>query len=94
MKAIQDVILREIAGEHLLIPVGQAALQIHGMINLSESGLLLWNKLQRDCTEQELVDVILAEYDVDRETAAADVRAFVANMMEVGLLCESNGEAT
>lgn len=89
MKAIQDVVLREIAGEHILIPTGQAALRIHGMINLSESGLVLWNRLQSDCTEQALVDAILAEYDVDRETAAADVRAFVAQMTEVGLLEES-----
>lgn len=89
MKAIQDVVLREIAGEHLLIPTGQAALRIHGMINLSESGLVLWSQLQSDCTEQALVDAILAEYDVDRETAAADVRAFVAQMTEVGLLEES-----
>lgn len=88
MKAIQDVVLREIAGEHILIPTGQAALRIHGMINLSESGLVLWNRLQSDCTEQALVDAILAEYDVDRETAAADVRAFVAQMTEVGLLEE------
>lgn len=88
MKAIQDVVLREIAGEHLLIPTGQAALRIHGMVNLSESGLVLWNQLQSDCTEQALVDAILAEYDVDRETAAADVRAFVAQMTEVGLLEE------
>lgn len=86
LKAIQDVILREIAGEHLLIPVGQAALRIHGMVNLSESGLVLWNRLQSDCTEQMLVDALLAEYDVDRETAAADVRAFVAQMTKVGLL--------
>lgn len=86
MKAIQGVILREIAGEHLLIPTGQAALRIHGMVNLSESGLVLWNKLQSDCTEQVLVDALLAEYEVERETAAADVRDFVAQMVDVGLL--------
>ncbi len=93
LKAIQGVVLREIAGEHLLIPTGQVALQIHGMINLSESGLVLWNKLQSDCTEQELVNTLLAEYDVDRETAAADVHAFVAQMTKVGLLCESDEES-
>lgn len=86
MKAIGDVILREVAGEHLLIPTGQAALHIHGMVNLSESGLVLWNKLQSDCTEQTLVDALLAEYEVDRKTAAADVHDFIAQMAEVGLL--------
>lgn len=85
-KAIANVVVREIAGEHLLVPCGPAALRIHGMVNLSESGLLLWNRLQTDCSESALADALLAEYDVDRATALADVRAFVAQLTEVGLL--------
>ena len=80
------MVLREIAGEHLLIPVGQTALKVHGMITLSESGLLLWNKLQEECTEEDLVNALLAEYEVDRETAEADVKAFVGQMQKVGIL--------
>jgi len=86
LKASKDIILREIAGECILIPVGKAALKIHGMINLSESGILLWKRLQTECTEADLVDTILSEYDVDRETAIADVKAFVAQMDKVGIL--------
>ena len=86
LKATSEVVLREIAGEYLLIPVGQMALKLHGMITLSESGLLLWNHLQEECSEDDLVDAILAEYQVDRETAAADVKAFIRQMEEVGLL--------
>ena len=82
------MILREIAGEHLLIPVGQTALKVKGMVTLSESGLLLWKKLQSDCTEEELVGAVLAEYQVDRETAAADVAAFLQQMREIGILLD------
>lgn len=88
MKATSEMILREIAGEHLLIPVGQTALKVKGMVTLSESGLLLWNKLQSDCTEEDLVDAVLAEYQVDRDTAAADVKAFLNQMREVGILLD------
>ena len=56
------------------------------MITLSESGLLLWKKLQKDCTEEELIETILSEYEVDRETARADVQAFLGQMNEVGIL--------
>ena len=80
------MILREIAGEHLLIPVGRTALQVKGMVTLSESGLLLWNRLQSDCTEEDLIQVLLSEYEVDRDTAAADVKAFLKRMNDVGLL--------
>lgn len=90
MRASPDIILREIVDEHILIPVGEMARKTHGMINLSESGLLLWQRLQQDCTQSELVDCILQEYDVARETAEADVQAFLNKLNQLGILenCE------
>ena len=80
------MIVREIAGEYILVPTGSAALKIHGMINLSDSGYLLWNKLQSDCTEEELVDAILEEYEIDRETATEDTKTFLEKMDSIGIL--------
>ena len=86
MRAMNEMVLREVAGEHILIPVGKTALRVKGMISLSESGRLLWQKLQEDCTENDLVDAILAEYDVDRATAEQDVRAFLERLDSLGIL--------
>lgn len=86
MKIEGEWILREIAGEHILIPVGAAALRVKGMINLTESGAFLWEKLRTECTEDELVRAVLEEYDVDRETAAADVTAFLDQLRALNLL--------
>lgn len=93
MKASENMILREIAGEYLLIPVGPMAMKVHGMISLTESGLLLWKKLGEDCTEEELIESILREYDVDRETAARDVHGFLDKLRQLGIL-EPGGEET
>ena len=86
MKIKDNFILREIAGEHILIPVGEAALRVHGMVTLSESALLLYEKLQSECTEEDLVDVLTAEYEVGREEALRDVGAFLGQMRQVGIL--------
>lgn len=86
MKASKNLILREIAGEYILVPVGKIALKLHGMISLSESGHFLWKMLQDECTEEELVDSILKEYDVDRKTAAEDVRDFINKMEQLGII--------
>lgn len=86
MKVNGELILREIAGENILIPVGATALRIQGMISLTESGVLLWNRLQTECTEEDLVDAVLGEYDVDRETAEADVQAFLNQLRTLELL--------
>lgn len=86
MKADNNMILREIAGEYLLIPTGETALRIHGMITMTESGVLLWKRLQTEATEEELVDTILSEYEIDRETAKADVAEFLQKMLTLGIV--------
>lgn len=86
MKIQGDFILREIAGERILIPVGETALNVKGMISLTESGALLWERLQTECTEDDLVRAILEEYDVDRETAKADVMSFLEQLRALDLL--------
>ena len=86
MKATGEMIIREVAGERLLIPVGETALRLHGMITLSETGLLIWQQLQQDCTEDALVSAILAEYDIDEATARQDVRAFLEQLSSLDLL--------
>lgn len=88
MKATKDMILREVAGEHILVPTGEAAIQFQGVITLNDSGLLIWNRLQEDCTEAQLVDAVLAEYEIDEETAVADVRKFLEQMKQAGILLE------
>lgn len=85
-RANSHFISREIAGEFILVPIGPMALKIHGMIALSESGQLLWGKLQNDCTEQELLEALMKEYEVDQDTAREDVRAFLNEMELLGIL--------
>ena len=86
MKATNDVILRQIAGEYILVPVGAMARKLHGMISLSESGHLLWNCLQKDVSVDELVKALLSEYDTDEQTAREDVSAFLKKLADLGLL--------
>lgn len=88
-RASSGYVLREIAGEHILIPVGSAAVNFSGLINLNGSGVLLWHKLQTECTEEELVNALLDEYEIDRDTAAADVVQFLDKLRGAGLMAET-----
>lgn len=88
MKIKQGFVAREIAGEYILIPVGETALQIRGMISLSESGYLIYQKLQEDCEKEALIQAILAEYDTTEATAATDVEAFLNQLRQLDLLVE------
>ena len=89
MKAREDFVLRQIADEYLLIPVGEAALKINGLMCLTESGFLLFQKLQTPCTREDLVRSMLEEYDVSEEIAGNDVDEFLAVLKRFEILEET-----
>ncbi len=88
MKLKENLILREIAGSWIIVPVGEMVVEFNGLMNVSESGALLWKNLVDGSTEDNLVDILLNEYSVDRETAKADVEEFISQLKEKGLLCQ------
>jgi hypothetical protein len=88
MRISDQYLLRQVADEYLVIPVGEAALKVKGLIALSESGSLLYRLLRSGSTEAELVDALRREYDVDRQTALNDTREFLDQMRTVGILID------
>ncbi len=86
MKIKKNFILKEIAGTYLVVAVGEAIKTFNSMINLNETGAFLWKKLEKDVSEQELVDALIAEYDVDVAIAQKDVALFVQRLKEANLL--------
>ena len=86
MKVSNEFVLRQVADEFLLIPVGSAALRISGMISLTESGYLLYQQLQSGCDRDRLIQVLLETYDVEAAEAAADVDVFLNKMRKLLIL--------
>lgn len=86
MKLKEGFLLKEIAGSHVVVPVGEQLVDFQMMITLNETGAFLWNLLKTEITEEALVEALLGEYDVDRETAAADVKEFLQTLKEKEIL--------
>lgn len=86
MRASKDFIVREIAGECILVPVGAAAANFNGLVTVNEIGKFIFDVLAEDCTQEAVVERILEVYDVDRQTAAADLAEFLEKMREIGAL--------
>ncbi|MDY2841526.1 MAG: PqqD family protein [Candidatus Borkfalkiaceae bacterium] len=86
MKIKEGFILREVAGSYLVVAVGKAVKEFGGVVNLNETGAFLWKLLEKSSTESEMVDALLSEYEVDRDTAEKDVKAFTDKLMEAKLV--------
>ena len=86
MKIKEGFLLREVAGQTVVLPCGDA-LELNMMITLNDTGKFLWQLLEQETTEEALVAALLKEYDVDPDTAAKSVAAFVAKLKENDFVC-------
>ena len=79
--------LRVVCGEAIVVAHGLENIDFSKIINLNESAAYLWKAIEgKDFTEETAVDLLLEEYEVDRDTAAKDVKALVAKWQEIGLI--------
>ena len=89
MKIKDGFLLKKIAGSTVVVPVGDTLVNLQLMLSLNESGAFLWQQLQKDCTKDDLLAAMQAEYDVDAATAAADIDAFLNTLKENNILDEA-----
>ena len=86
MKINPDFTIQQVGASFVAVPVGEASKTFHAMLHLNETGAFLWKQMaEKDCTEEELVAALLAEYEVDADVAKRDVHALVAQMRDAGL---------
>lgn len=80
MKINKEFVIREIAGDYIIVPTGSTALQFNGLITVNEVGAFLWNLLKQETTEEELLQNLVNEYEVDEETAKKDIEEFLEHL--------------
>ena len=80
MKIKDGFMLREVAGQWVVVPLGERVVEFNGIMTLSESGAMLWKLLEKDIIEEQLVGAILKEYAIDEETAKTDVQEFIEEL--------------
>ena len=72
-----DFVLREIAGETLLVPAGKTALDLNGMLTLNETGAALWRMLPEAADAEALTQGLLQEFEgAPAEQVRADVEEY------------------
>ena len=86
MKVKHEYVYREIMGERLLVPIGETVKQQNGLFTFNESAGFLWERLPAAETPRDLVDALLAEYEVDEPTAEQAVTLFLDILKEHDVL--------
>lgn len=80
----QGFVVREIAGEFIAVPVDSSCGT--SIVVLNPVSKFLWEELRSEKTFDELLDAMLKNYDVSREEAETDLKEFLAQLTENGLI--------
>ena len=87
-KANPNFLLREVAGEAVLVPVGEAGIFENSVISLNETCRFLWQLFQQPRTMEDVIAEARKEYSDPDGELEQGVKDFVREYLRYGLLKE------
>lgn len=92
MKISEGYVVQKIGESFYAVPITANPIIGNGMIKLNETAYFMWKKFEDGADITSVADALCLEYDVDKETALADVRSFAQRLGKDGIL-EGTDEA-
>lgn len=83
-----SIVSRKIADEFILVPVRQKAEELENIYIMNEVAGRIWELIDGKRLVTEIRDIIVEDFEVDRETAEADLEDFLRQVAEVGAVRE------
>lgn len=81
--------IRNIAGESVIVSIGQLDVNLTKVISLNPTSVWLWEELGHDEFDADRVASLLTDhYEVDYDQALADARDWISSLSQAGLIEE------
>ena len=87
-KANPNFILREVAGEAVLVPVGEAGIFENSVISLNETCRFLWQLFQQPRTLEDVIAEARKEYSDPNGELEQGIKSFIEEYVKYNLLKE------
>jgi len=79
----ENFVFRRIENETILVPIKDNVGDMGSIYNLNEIGALIWEQLDGERNLEAVKDKITEEYEVLPQDAAADLKAFMTDLVEI-----------
>ena len=84
MKKKEQFIVRTVMDHHVLMPFGETAHRLSGMLLTTETGAFIWEHIEEVDSAEEMANLLTEEFEVSYEEALADVTALFDNFKQAG----------
>jgi len=75
-----SIVTRKTGNEYVLVPVANNIADMNSVYTLNETGAFIWELIDGERNVEDLIEAVINEYDIDRETALTDLMSFIDNM--------------
>lgn len=83
MKKKEDFIIRNIADEYIMIPVGKTALKFNGTIMINEISAFIWDNIEEVFNEKEMSKLICKYYEANYNEVYNDIKVIFRQMKDM-----------
>ena len=75
-----SVVTRKTGNEYVLVPVTDNIADMDSVYTLNETGAWIWEQIDGKRTISEIIILLTDEFDIDNDSATADVLDFLTKM--------------
>jgi len=75
-----SIVTRKTGNEYVLVPVANNIADMNSVYTLNETGAFIWEQVDGKKSVKDLIEILIVEYQIDRETATEDVLSFIEEM--------------
>ena len=86
MKLKEGFVLHQAGEDYVAVATGELSKTFNGLIRNNAIAAFLYEQLLDERTEEELVQALLAKYEVEEQQARRDVAEFIEKLSGAGIL--------
>lgn len=86
MEIKKEFVLREIAGDFVLVPVGKTVGEYPGLFPVTETAAEVWNFLPEAQSRDDIVNFLYDKYDAEKSVIENDVDDFLSRLSDFGII--------
>jgi Coenzyme PQQ synthesis protein D (PqqD) len=85
------VVSRRLVDDLLLVPIRNSVAELVALYTVNDVGARVYELIDGKRRVSEIVDTVVAEFDVSAETAESDVHEFIAQLLQIEGIREIDG---
>ena len=87
-KSLPDYIMRNIAGDNVLIKTQNSNFGNTEVFVFNDSGAFLWKNLSEKRSREQLINLLIEKYGIEQTLASSDVDSFLNKCLAEGFISE------